>query len=50
MKKNYIIPKFETIELRANQTLLAGSIKQDTINDTYSVSGLGNRQEGDEDL
>lgn len=50
MKKTYICPQIEEIQLKANQTLLAGSITQDAANDRYYVGGLGERQDGDEDI
>ena len=50
MKKVYMKPHTEAVLLKANQTLLAGSITRDAVNDTYYVGGLGDRQEGDEDI
>ena len=37
MKKNYIIPQLDVIQLKANQALLAGSV-QDKGNGTLGVS------------
>ena len=49
MKKTYICPQIEEIQLKANQTLLAGSI-QNNGDDTYTISGIGDHQEGDVDI
>jgi len=50
MKKTYICPQIEEIQLKANQTLLAGSIQNNAAEDTYTISGIGDHQEGDVDI
>ena len=35
MKKNYICPTIEAIKLKANQTLLAGSLEYNRSTDSY---------------
>lgn len=36
MKKTYINPQLEVIQIKANQTLLAGSLRYDSSTDSYS--------------
>ena len=41
MKKTYICPQIEEIKLKANQTLLAGSVQEDTQGNVESVTIFG---------